>query len=344
MLERLRIQNFQCHERLQVDLDPAVTTIVGPTDSGKSAILRALRWVCLNQPAGDAFIRDGSKEATVQLLLATSDIVVRKRGELNTYWLNKAVYRAFGADVPRPVDDILRMASINFHRQLDAPFWLSETPGEVSRQLNDVVDLGLIDSTLKAVASAVRKCQTAVDVSRDRVADSWAAAEKLAWVPKAVAAYDVVNESGERHVVAAELTATVWRLVQESKEYDAKRRKATAAATAGQHAANVGRLVVATGEGRSELLVLILSIKRYQSTVDRQIPSLERVSAAVDNIADVRAKRERLECVMMEVDEAISRQERLKGVLAVWEDELATKTEGRCPICGSEYTETGGDA
>ena len=53
--------------------------------------------------------------------------------------------------------------------RLAPPFWLSETPGEVSRQLNAIVDLDIIDDALSAVASNVRKTQTMADVCKDRL-------------------------------------------------------------------------------------------------------------------------------------------------------------------------------
>ena len=67
MLEKLRIINFQKHEDLTVSFDDRITTIVGPSDVGKSAVLRALRWVLTNQPDGSGFIREGEKNASVVL-------------------------------------------------------------------------------------------------------------------------------------------------------------------------------------------------------------------------------------------------------------------------------------
>ena len=43
-IESLSLHNFQCHEHLDIAFDPQLTTIVGPSDVGKTAILRALKW------------------------------------------------------------------------------------------------------------------------------------------------------------------------------------------------------------------------------------------------------------------------------------------------------------
>ncbi len=51
MLERLAFRSLQNLADFKLELDPQITTIVGPSDAGKSACLRGLRWLCLNQPA-----------------------------------------------------------------------------------------------------------------------------------------------------------------------------------------------------------------------------------------------------------------------------------------------------
>lgn len=57
---KLRIQNFQAHKDTTIEFD-CITTIVGPSDIGKSAVLRALKWVAKNEPKGTSFVRDGDK-------------------------------------------------------------------------------------------------------------------------------------------------------------------------------------------------------------------------------------------------------------------------------------------
>lgn len=61
--ERLLIENFQSHEQTEVFFTEGLNVFVGPSDSGKSAILRALRWVLYNEPKGTDFIRAGKSGA-----------------------------------------------------------------------------------------------------------------------------------------------------------------------------------------------------------------------------------------------------------------------------------------
>ena len=96
MLKRIRIKNFQKHDKLDIEFSPNVTTIVGSSDSGKSAIVRALRWACLNKPNGNSFIRNGQKSVKVRVEVDDSKIT-RTKGSANTYELDGETFHSFNA-------------------------------------------------------------------------------------------------------------------------------------------------------------------------------------------------------------------------------------------------------
>ena len=168
------IDGFQTHKNLALEFSSGVTTIVGPSDVGKSAVIRAIRWVACNEPSGDAFISWDSNRACVTITVDGGKIVLRERGPSNnTYEIQgsngkSCVYRSFGNGVPLKVLTILQLQPINFQGQYDGPFWLSATAGDVSRQLNQVVNLEVIDQVLAKLAGLVKKRTSEVDVSADR--------------------------------------------------------------------------------------------------------------------------------------------------------------------------------
>ena len=53
MIKEINIKNFQSHDNTNLILDSGVNVIVGSSDSGKSAIIRALRWVTSCVPRGE---------------------------------------------------------------------------------------------------------------------------------------------------------------------------------------------------------------------------------------------------------------------------------------------------
>lgn len=65
---KVSVENFQSLADAQVSVD-GLTVIVGPSNSGKSALIRAITAALFNKP-GDAFVRVGEKTAKVELLNA----------------------------------------------------------------------------------------------------------------------------------------------------------------------------------------------------------------------------------------------------------------------------------
>ena len=52
MIKQLNIHNFQSHEDSSLNFTEGVNVIIGASDSGKSAIIRALKFVVYNSPSG----------------------------------------------------------------------------------------------------------------------------------------------------------------------------------------------------------------------------------------------------------------------------------------------------
>ena len=50
MFTRLEIKNFQSHKNTTIDFDKNINSICGETDNGKSAVIRAIKWIVENRP------------------------------------------------------------------------------------------------------------------------------------------------------------------------------------------------------------------------------------------------------------------------------------------------------
>ncbi|WP_035425703.1 AAA family ATPase, partial [Halalkalibacterium ligniniphilum] len=59
-INTVRLENFQSHLDTSIDFSTGLNVIVGQSDSGKTSILRAIRWVLYNQPRGTDFMRVGA--------------------------------------------------------------------------------------------------------------------------------------------------------------------------------------------------------------------------------------------------------------------------------------------
>ncbi|MDO5041249.1 MAG: AAA family ATPase [Peptoniphilus sp.] len=78
-ISKLEIENFQSHKYTLLDFDKGLNVIVGNSDSGKTAIIRAIKWALYNEPQGDYFIRQGDKNISVSVYFNTGAIVKRYR-------------------------------------------------------------------------------------------------------------------------------------------------------------------------------------------------------------------------------------------------------------------------
>lgn len=193
-LEALRLMNFQRHERLVVQFDPKVTTIVGASDRGKSSIIRALQWIFFNDAPSD-MLRHGAPFVEVGLKV-DGHMLKRRKGKKNTYTLDGKEFAAIGRAVPEEVAKLLSLGELNVQGQHDRPFWFGLGRGDVSRQLNAIVDLGVIDDMLAACARKVMQIKAELQVHRDAIAEQKPVVEELAWLPPADMQLEQVEKLG----------------------------------------------------------------------------------------------------------------------------------------------------
>lgn len=157
MFKKLKIKNFQSHKDTEFEFEPGINMIVGTSDSGKSAVFRALRWLMYNRPSGDAFCSHwADKQATVELELDTHTIFRSRKKAKQEYKLDDTSFSAFGTDVPEEIARALNMEEVNFQQQFDSPFLLDNTSGEVAQYFNKIAHLENIDKALKSLLQEER--------------------------------------------------------------------------------------------------------------------------------------------------------------------------------------------
>lgn len=166
MIEKLHIADFQSHKDTLLEFSPGYNAIVGASGKGKSACLRALKFLVFNQPRGDFFIRrpDGIN-ATVEASIS-GHVVKRIKGQLNEYYLDDTKWADFGSQIPQPIIDAIEIHPIKsdtdtefnlqFAYQFDGPFLLSESESVKAKFLNRLSGTHILDIVLKELISDVR--------------------------------------------------------------------------------------------------------------------------------------------------------------------------------------------
>lgn len=166
MINSLFIKNFQSHKESELEFDKGVNVIIGSSDSGKTAIIRALRWAMFNKPSGDEFRSYWGGDTMVHVLMNNKTIIRGKNEKENAYTINSTILKAFGQGVPDEIQKAFNINEVNVQGQLDSPFLIADSPGEVAQHFNKVANLELIDSSIKKVSSKLKNLETDLEVSK----------------------------------------------------------------------------------------------------------------------------------------------------------------------------------
>ena len=186
MINSIHGKNFQSWKDITLDLDPGVNAIVGPSDCGKTVAFRLLNWIFNNRPGGNEFHSWAGGDPYGAVDLGNDGIVTRsRRANENIYTLNDQEFKAFGTNVPEPIQKALNISDINFQFQLDDPFLFGETPGNIARKLNEVVDLAVIDKALFNINQRYRKEVNQLKNAEDKKAELVDELEEYSWLPEA---------------------------------------------------------------------------------------------------------------------------------------------------------------
>lgn len=208
MIPRIHIQNFQSHKDTEIHLSPGLNVVIGSGDSGKSAILRAIRWNQSNRirhddrPMGDSYVSDWAKSVSAKgatTLLEDCKVTIDKPNgtcsrfreapkakgdkERNGYDLHGARFEGIGVSVPEQVSEFFNWSEVNVQKQQDPAFLLSKGAGEVATFLNKTVRLDSIDTHIQAASALLRGDKAALALLQSKQADDEKALEALVWVP-----------------------------------------------------------------------------------------------------------------------------------------------------------------
>ena len=199
-LRRVSIRDFQSLSDVALDLG-ALTVIVGRTNAGKSALIRAIDAALFNR-SGAEFLREGATKATVTLDFEAGSLVwtkPRKGGAeyavIPTDGVPTTVTRAGRELVPeidaltgvREIETDGVRAKLQVAAQFDEPFLLSNTGGQAAKLLAHVSKL---DVLVKAQVHAKQDLQR----TRRRADDAEQQAEGLAAKVEAMPDYGALLE------------------------------------------------------------------------------------------------------------------------------------------------------
>ena len=236
MLEKIIIHNFQCHKDVTLDLGRS-TVLLGDSNCGKSAVLRALYWVIYNNPlinrAGpqnfyvsywaqkktkSGFKFKDDEYTSVTVVVDGHTIERRRSNDFNGYYVDGTMYEALRGAVPDDVTRIFNIADASVQQQLDSPFLLSSTPGEASQYLNSLAGLECVDEILNIAKKKVADTTAKIDSADEEIASIQSEINTYGWVDESEKILEKVTTLDGK---IAELTAKYNTLAKTIQDYKA---------------------------------------------------------------------------------------------------------------------------
>lgn len=183
LINSVEIKNFQVHEHKVINFTKGLNTITGESNTGKSAIIRAIIWCLYDKPSGNGFIRTGKKSCSVKVELSNGYIIERKRSRSSsgTYILTKpdgtsTEYKGFSNNVPTDITNAHQMPEVkiagnkyrlNISSQLDVPFLVCSSSNEKLATIGALVDADRADEARGVVLNEKRKLSASIKSIED---------------------------------------------------------------------------------------------------------------------------------------------------------------------------------
>ena len=206
MLKKLTIKRYQSHNATELTFAPGINGIIGAPQSGKSAILRAFKWLAYNRPLGFRFHSDFTKNKSTEVATRLDDgseIELSKteaKGS-GTYTFTtpkgKMVDAKAASGVPDLVTQALNLSELNIQYQLDNPFLITTSPGEIARTINRVTKAEKLDDWIREVNKRINTLTYERDARRtllDDIKKALKPFEKLGALEKKLTALEKARE------------------------------------------------------------------------------------------------------------------------------------------------------
>jgi DNA repair ATPase RecN len=345
MLEKLQIRNYGANAKVQIEFDPQVTTIIGKSFTGKSWILRALRWVCMNKPPGTSFINWGADRANVRLFVDNKKITRTRSKSVNRYKKTEPDYggeickryTAFGNGVPPAISKVVNVSDINFQGvnelgQHEPPFWFCQTAGEVSRQLNSIVNLEIIDATLSALASKIRTANERIKVTEERFDKALEDKNALAYVKEMNDDLRRIEKVEVKRMIKAQTCEELTVILNKCVRYRKIIERTRSQQLHSRNIIEIGQKLQETQKLSESLKNDIEEIRKLRAIIKVQIPDIKSLDETYERLQEVKNEIKSLTVYIGEIKkykelicQAVGKRKKLK---------LKMNLKGKCPLCG----------
>ena len=201
MLKRLQLKNLQGDKETDIIFTPRVNVLLGKSNSGKTTKFRAIDWIMNNAVSGAKLLSSFAKRGDVcssRLLLTDGQVERFYSKSTNGYKLNGTELKAIGKGVPDEVAEVLNFGELNVKSQHEGFFMLNDSGGKIAKQLNELVDLEIIDTTIANLNSKSREINSRVKFKKEELVEKEKDLEKYKDVNSAISSFKLIEKLVEK--------------------------------------------------------------------------------------------------------------------------------------------------
>jgi exonuclease SbcC len=352
MIKTLEIVNFQSHENSVLEFVPGLNVVSGTSDSGKSAIIRSLIWAFFNKPSGFGFrsvFAHESEETSVGIEFPEGYFIRRRtaKGNINEYEDKLGTHSALRTDVPESVSALSNITELNVQRQLDPYFLLQESPGEVARRLNGIVNLNIIDDSVKRVNRIVTEGNFKVSFLEEQLEQQEKAleqfedydeiAKELEALNQEASSIDSLKRSKNDLYEQIEKAASIQKSIDEFPDFDSIYKSVSRLKSSIEDVHESEKLADELDEYIEKWESLIREIDSIPSTegIEELISSIESEISSISEdrkiVNQIKTRINEIIFAQREIKETDEKNARNMEKLEEWK-----KNNPSCPICGAD--------
>jgi exonuclease SbcC len=347
MIERLILQNVQSHKNSEFTFHKGVNVIVGPTDGGKSAVIRALKKLIQNRPLGSE-MRSWWKNSEMFIQAYTDDnytITYTDDGREKQYDLNELTFKAFGTSVPEEIQQALNISEINLQSQLDSHFLLSQSAGEVAQHFNRIAHLDKIDTGLQNIQRWIREISANISYKTEQLKQQETELSKFNYLERFEIEVEVLEEMERKRLIKQQKQLKLKSLISQLQKIDLELEEYSEILKADFILTDV---LKKTEEKKQlnknfrELNLLVNDIKATNTEIEetRNLLSLDgkitKIQKLIQTKENIQTKKVRLEQALKSINSINKKLEDSNVLWIVTKKEFEANMGNTCILCGTK--------
>lgn len=157
------VKDFNCIKTVKMDFQPGFNVIQGPSNSGKSSVIKAIEKCIFNQ-SGSTNVRHGADNLLVGIRYKGREVYLTK-GKNTKYKVDNEIFEKIGVNQLEQVATALNIKEVvlggekvrlNFSSQFSYPFLLDKTPGQLYKFIVDSAESESLSDVLKDMAKDIK--------------------------------------------------------------------------------------------------------------------------------------------------------------------------------------------